>query len=282
MSPGRDSAGRGRVARAIFVLAAVSACLGAAVAVARGGGNAGLADQVRVGPSPSGGAGSPRSENPPPRPSFIEGPEATSVLSETRFRFHIPPKPSRSDSGATAPAPGPGKPRRRFQCRYDGGDWFACGSPYRLETVPPGNHVLSVRASSRSGAQGPAASYAWRQIDPLPISIAVRDAGEALYPGFPPQPLDVTVTNPNDVPVEVVRLTAGLASAPPSCPAENFRLTPSTASLDSPLPVPAGGSVRLPSGAVSAPSIEMLNLPVNQDACGDAELDLVFEAEARG
>ena len=161
-------------------------------------------------------------------------------------------------SGRRRGQPAPAKPRRRFQCRYDGGEWRACSSPLRLGAVPVGEHGLAVRALTRSGRAGAVASYSWRQVDPKPIAISASDPVDDLYPGFPPQPLAVTVTNPNDVPVEVTKLTVDLAAAPPSCPAENFRLTPSTASPGSPLPVPAGGSVTLPSAA--APKIEMLNL----------------------
>lgn len=267
--------------RTILVLTSVTGCLGAAVAFAQSDKGAGLADRVPIG-SPPGAPGTPRNEAPPPRPSLIEGPEATSALADTRFRFHVPPKSARSDPESPAPAPAATKPKRRFQCRFDGGGWRACSSPHQLGAISAGAHAFSVRALSRTGAPGPAASHSWQQVDPKPISIAAGDAAEALYPGFPPQPLAVTVGNPNDVPVEVTRLTVELASDPPSCPAENFRLNPSTASPDLPLLVPAGGSVRLPSGAVSAPSIEMLNLPVNQNACHGAKLDLVFDAEAHG
>jgi hypothetical protein len=284
---GRRIAGRGRSARALAALAAVSACLGAVVALARGraGGEAGLANHAPVAPA-HGGTGTARSEAPPPRPSFIEKPEAASILSSTQFRFHVPPRSRRLQPELPAPAQpaagGQPKPQRRFQCRYDGGQWQACGSPYRLGAVPPGAHAFAVRALSPAAAPGPPASYSWRQVDPKPISIAAADPAEALYPGLPPQPLKVVVSNPNDVPVEVTRLTVDLASATPSCPAQNFRLTPSTASPESPLPLPAGGSVSLPSGAISAPAIEMLDLPENQDACSGAQLDLVFEGVAHG
>jgi hypothetical protein len=46
--------------------------------------------------------------------------------------------------------------------------------------------------------------------------------------------------------------------------------------------VPAEGSASLPSATVSAPTIAMLNLPVNQDACQGVEIPLDFAGEAQG
>jgi hypothetical protein len=282
---GNRMVGPGRALRALVALIAVSASLGAAVSLARSGGgpggSAGLDNRVPVALPKSASAG-PAGEALPSRPLFIENPESISVLAETQFRFHLPPKPDLPQSGspAPAPAPPPAKPRRHFQCRYDGGGWSVCGSPLRLGAVPAGTHELGVRALTRSGRTGAVASFSWRQVEPKPIAIASADPVEELYPGFPPQPLSVTVSNPNDVPVEVTRLSVEIANDPSTCSAENFRLTPSALSPASPLPVPAGGSVTLPSAA--APAIEMLNLPVNQDACSEAQVDLFFEGEAHG
>ena len=279
-------AGPGRAIRAMVALIAVSASLGAAVSLARSGGGAdgsmSLENRVAVA-LPKGSSTGSTGEELPARPLFIETPEAISALTETQFRFHVPPKPGQPQPGSTAvpaPTPAPAKPRRRFQCRYDGGDWTDCTSPLRLGAVAVGAHEVGVRALTRSGRAGAIASFSWRQLDPKPIAIAAADPVEDLYPGFPPQPLAVTVTNPNDVPVEVTHLSVGIANDPPECPAENFRLTPSKLSPSSPLAVPAGGSVTLPSE--QAPAIEMLNLAVNQDACRGAQVDLVFEGEAHG
>jgi|SRR6478672_1948310 len=278
MLPGNRMVGPRRGVRALVALTAATAFLGAAVAIARSGGGPSLEERVPVA-APKKATGM-ADEALPARPLFIEKPEAISVQAEVQFRFNVPPKAERPPVEAAPGAPAPAKPRRRFQCRYDGGGWRTCSSPLRLGAVPAGEHGLAVRALTRSGRPGTVASYSWRQVDPKPIAISASDPIEDLFPGFPPQPLAVTVSNPNDVPVEVTKLTVDLAAAPPSCPAENFRLTPSTASPGSPLPVPAGGSVTLPSAA--APKIEMLNLAVNQDACSDARIDLVFEGEAHG
>src|SRR5262245_4119074 len=152
---GRVIAGRGRAVKALISLTAVSACLGAVVAFAGTlAGNAGLANHVpaAVAPGGAGGGGTGRDEAPPPRPSFIERPEATSALENTQLRFHVPPKSRRLRPELPTPAPvDRARPLRRFQCRYDDDQWRACDSPHRLGAVPPGAHAFAVRALTRTG-----------------------------------------------------------------------------------------------------------------------------------
>lgn len=287
MPRGSRAAGLRRTARAVVVLTTASACLGAVVAYGASrvsGGAAGLKGRVAVAVPKAGSAG-PRN-NALPQPSFIEKPEATSLSSATQFRFHVPPRAQRLQphlpASALTPAGETQHSRRRFQCRYDGGAWRACSSPHGLGAVPPGPHFFAVRILARSGRVGPAATYSWAQAEPKPIAIEAAGPAEDLHPGFPAQVLPVRVSNPNDVPVEVTSLTAELPAGPPSCPPNGFELKPSNASADSPLAIPAGGSVSLPTDGISAPAIGMLNLPVNQDACQGARLELIFSGEARG
>jgi hypothetical protein len=119
-------------------------------------------------------------------------------------------------------------------------------------------------------------------MDPKPFSIELRGQLEELYPGFPPQPVPVLIANPNPVPIEVTSLTVAIAGDPPGCSAENFSLTQSSASPAAPIKVPAGGSVGLPTATVSAPTIVMPNLPVNQDTCQGVDVPLAFSGEAHG
>jgi len=284
MPRGSSAAGLRRTARAAVALAAASACLGAVVAYGASrvdGGGTGLRGQVAVAIPKAGGGG--QQDKAPPRPSFIEKPEAIAISSHTQFRFHVPPRSQRLQPQLPA-APGgeAQRSRRRFQCRYDGGAWQACSSPHRLDAVQRGSHSFAVRILARSGQVGPAAAYSWTQAEPKPIAIEAAGPAEDLHPGFPAQVLAVKVSNPNDVPVEVTSLTVELPAGPPSCPENSFELTPSSASAASPLAIPAGGSVSLPSDEISAPAIGMRNLPVNQDACQGARLQLVFSGEAHG
>ena len=134
-------------------------------------------------------------------------------------------------------------------------------------------------------------SYSWQQApppspaaqgDPKPFAIGAAGELEDLYPGFPPQPVPLLITNPNGVPIEVTSVTVAIAADPPDCPAENFELTQASVSPTAPLTVPANGSVILPTVSASAPTISMLNLAVNQDACRGFEVPLAFSGEAHG
>jgi len=314
MSPRPHAAGRARAARAAIALAVVSASLGAVAFAAtrpeRGEAGLGASKPVALAPAagadPHGsgpsGPGTPKGEEQLPRARFLEQPEPISTATETQFRFNVPPRSPLPDP---PPPPGPAgeaAPARRFQCQVDGSDWSACGSPYRLTGLALGTHSFAVRARARSGRPGPPVGYSWRhveaqvapaqgpdgvqpneQIDPKPFSIESQAGGiEDLYPGHPAQQLPVQILNPNTVPIEVTSLTAAIASEPPDCPAENFELSPSSASASAPVVVPAGGSVGLPSATATAPAIGLLNLPVNQDSCRGVEVQLVFSGEAHG
>lgn len=311
MSRRTTARSRGKLARVLSALVAVGLCSGA-VAYAAGG----LAENREVKTSPAadpapGGGPKPAEGGERKRgerlllPSFIEHPEATTTVAEPQFRFHVPPRaPDRSGSlpDPSAPAASP-QPPRRFQCRLDGGEWRGCGSPHRFAELGLGEHHFAVRAFTRDGRPGPAAGYSWRQLqrfvaltsetavapapapegDPEQFTIEARSAGlESLYPGDPAQSLPILISNPHPVAIEVTSLSVAVAAGSPGCGAENFEPVPSSASPSAPLPVPAEGSVSLPSATVSAPSIAMLDLPVSQDACQGAEVPLVFSGEAQG
>jgi hypothetical protein len=296
MSPGRIAATRPRTVRAIVALTAVPACLGAvAYAASRPSGDPalGLAGSKPVSVAPQYGAGaSPGKTEEALRPRFIEYPPAVSTMAEAQFRFHVPPRSQRPSPAPPGPSSGgPAAPTRRFKCRLDEGEWRACSSPYRLTGLALGTHTFEVRALSRAGRPGPTSSHAWQQIepslaqqqvDPKPFSIELRGELEALYPGYPPQQVPVLVTNPNPVAIEVTGLAIAIADEPRGCPAENFALSPSSASPTAPLVVPADASVSLPTATTSTPTISMLNLSVNQDLCQGVEVPLVFSGEAHG
>jgi hypothetical protein len=297
MSPGRIAVGRARAVRALLALIAASGCLGAvAYATTHPEHHAlGLAGSRPAGVAPHHGDNASRGneEEPLLRPRFIEYPEAISVVTEPQFRFHVPPRAQR----LVPPLPGTpgqsGQPERprRFQCRLDNGAWRACSSPHRLSDMAPGGHSFAVRAFNRASRPGPAISYSWQQatpparqdqVDPKPFSIELRRQLEGLYPGHPAQQVPILITNPNPAPIEVTGLTVAIAGDPPDCPADNFALTQSSASPTAPVTVSAGGSVSLPTATVTAPTISMLNLSINQDACQGADVPLVFSGEAHG
>ena len=306
MSPGRKAISRASAIRAILVLIALSACFGAAAyaatrpaqpAPALGG-----SKPVEVAPQQGSDGSRNKKEEPLLQPRFIEYPEAVSVETETQFRFHVP---SRRAAQPGPPQPGTAAPAqpRPFQCRLDGSRWTSCESPYRLYRLSAGSHTFAVRAFNRGDMPGPVISYSWQRVepaardgvvahndevepsveaDPKPFSVEFDGQLKELHPGDPEQELPVLITNPNAVAIEVTSLTAAIAGEPPECGAENFSLSPSSASAATPITVPANDSVSLPTATVAAPTIAMLNLPVNQDSCRGVDIPLAFEGEARG
>ena len=316
MSPSRIAAGRRRAARVLLALAVATACIGAAVAYAAtrpdGHVEQGLGEMRVVlestasKPDGPGGKDLPAAKERLLRVRLIEAPQESTAASDVQFRFHVQPRRS---AVAAAPAE-PGQPApvetssRRFQCRLDGEDWSECESPYALTGLGAGSHRLAVRVFNREGRAGEPATFDWQQtavtpaavasaqaaatlaggeeVEPRRFSIAALRDPEGLYPGLAPTPIPVRVENPNDVAIEVTAITVAIDAPPASCGAENFEFTPAGLSPESPLVVPANGSAELPSAGLQAPAIQMLDLPVEQDACRGAEIPLVFGGEAHG
>jgi len=85
------------------------------------------------------------------------------------------------------------------------------------------------------------------------------------------------------VPILVTSLQVRATADPPGCGStENLVLSGSSASSAAPIKVPANGSVSLPAPGASAPSIQLRDLPVSQDACQRAQFPLAFSGTARG
>ena len=81
----------------------------------------------------------------------------------------------------------------------------------------------------------------------------------------------------------ITAITVAIDDPPANCSAENFELSPAGLSPEAPLVVPANGTADLPTDdGLEAPAIQMLNLPVEQDACRGTEIPLVFSGEAQG
>jgi hypothetical protein len=269
--------GRSRATRAVIALVVAVACLGSvAYAATRTDVMQRQADGTRH-PARAQGDG-------PPRPRFIEVPPSGGILTDVQFRFHV--APPAQPAGRPGPGPGPAPPAkwRRFQCRFDGGDWSACSSPERFAGLEPGDHAFAVRALNRRGQPGPAAHYRWAQLQPQNFTIdSLAGTLEELMPGAPAQRLPVRIVNPNPVPIEVTALTVTATPDAPGCPSDtNFAVTPSNVSAAAPLSVPAGGSVSLPTAAVTTPTLALRELPTDQNACQGAVVHLDFSGEARG
>ncbi|HEX3041132.1 MAG TPA: hypothetical protein VHP56_03475 [Solirubrobacterales bacterium] len=273
---GRRHIGPGRATRAIVALVAAVACLGSVAYAA-----------IRPSVAERKGDGtrhpSRARDDGPPRPRFIEVPPSGGILTDVQFRFHVPPPPQ--PAGRPGPGPGPTPPAqwRRFQCRFDGADWSACSSPARFAGLEPGDHAFAVRALNRRGQPGLPAHYRWAQLQPQNFTIDSLATLEELMPGAPAQQLPVRIGNPNPVPIEVTALTVAATPDAPACPGEtNFAVTPSNVSSATPLSIPAGGSVSLPTASATAPTLALRELPSDQNACQGATVHLDFRGEARG
>lgn len=200
-----------------------------------------------------------------PAPVILRHPARTTLSTRARFRFSGPPRAI------------------HFECGLDGAGWTACSSPVSFRSLERSSHSFRVRAIERGGRRSSAARYRWTVVEAKPFSIAPRlsDLG-ALFPGSSPAALPLKLTNPNPVPIVVTRLRVAVRSDPRGCDsAQNLELTQSSATGSNPLRIPAGGSVRVPSQGVLAPTIRLRNLPVNQDACQDAQFPLAFSGVAR-
>ncbi|MGH2975136.1 MAG: hypothetical protein ACRDLL_09770 [Solirubrobacterales bacterium] len=201
-----------------------------------------------------------------PRPSIVQHPDKVATTASARFGF-----------AARGRDP-------RFLCRLDGRAWKRCRSPIAFNGLAAGIHSFSVRSASPNGRRSRPALFRWRVLEPMGFSIQPRlDGLSALYPGAPAVPLPLTIANPNPVPIFITSLRATATADPLDCTsAENLVLADSSASPATPIAVPAGGSVSLPAPGASAPTIQLRDLPVNQDACQNARFPLSFTGEARG
>ncbi len=152
-----------------------------------------------------------------------------------------------------------------------------------------GNHRFRVRAVTRSGRVSHAAVYRWTIFVPtpppvqgLPFTITTTGTGEPLYPGGPPENVPLTIQNPNAEPLYVTSLAVSVSNSPPGCDgAQNLLIVQSSASETTPVVVPANGSATLPTQGVTAPTVQMLELPVNQDECEGAAFRFSYSGTGR-
>jgi hypothetical protein len=204
---------------------------------------------------------------PPPTPAFSQKPA----------------NPSASPVATFAWASHPATDVNHYECREDEHAWFRCTSPLTYTVSGDGEHQFAVRALDAAGNASGEAGYRWKLSsggNHLPFTIS-GNAGGQLYPGAPPRALALTLSNPNGVAIFVTALSVTVSTSPAGCPAaSNLALTQSNASSATPVQVPAKGSVTLPAQGVSAPTVQLLDLPVNQDACRGAGFGLAYTGSA--
>jgi hypothetical protein len=200
----------------------------------------------------------------PPRPLIGERPSDPTNARSASFTF------SDGEQGVT------------FQCSLDGNRWKACRSPASYRGLSLAEHWFRVRALDPPARPSVAAGLFWRVLaaeeSGKDFSISAEtSAGAALFPGAPPQTIPITLTNPNDTPIFVTSVTVTVLSSPPGCDAaSNIRLIQSNVSEAAPVEIQARGSRRLPAQGRTAPTIQLVDLAVNQDACQKASFPLRF------
>lgn len=242
---------RSTAIRALAALSVVASCL-AAVAYAAG---------VPAAPGAAAWSSGPK----PPRPRILKHPKQPSLSTTVAFTY-------RSQLAGA-----------RFQCQLDGGVWKGCGRRAVYRGLAPGSHSFSVRVEAPNGALSRPSRFNWTRTAPKGFEIEPQGDGPArLFPGAPAQTLPLRLHNPNPAPILITSLRVSLASPPPDCPSSNFDLVPSNASTAKPLRLAAGASVTVPTPTVTAPAIALLELPVSQDGCQNAQLPLAFSGQAHG
>jgi hypothetical protein len=197
---------------------------------------------------------------------------------------HIVRHPRRSSGSSTAVFSFVDRERGvRFRCRLDARRWRRCARRVTYRRLGRGRHRLLVRAVDRSKILSLPTRFRWRivQRNGMRFSITARPIDGSLYPGAVALRIPITLTNPNSVSIYVTSLTAAVASSPVGCDsATNISLGPSSASRVNSVRIRPHGSVTLPSQGVAGPTIEMVDRPVNQDACRNDAFALSFSGSA--
>jgi hypothetical protein len=151
--------------------------------------------------------------------------------------------------------------------------------------IGTGSHLFCVRAVNGSGVIGAETCVTWMVLaspsvpEPSgPFTITGGLPG-ALSPGSS-QPLPLTISNPFDFALRVTSLTVTVrpGSTQAGCDGpSNLLITQSNTSGGSVwIVVPPRGSVTLPAQGATTPTVAMLDLPTNQDACKGATFSVDY------
>jgi hypothetical protein len=167
-----------------------------------------------------------------------------------------------------------------LSCRLDHRAPKPCGPTRIYRRLRPGPHAFFV-GTRRPAGRPLRASFAWTVLEPRPFTIESRAARVGpLYPGAAPSPIPIVISNPNPVPIIVTALVVAANGGAPGCdPATNLALSAPNLLTAQPQ-IPAHGSLALPSATVTAPTIGLRELDVDQDACQRASFDLSFSGSA--
>jgi hypothetical protein len=192
---------------------------------------------------------------------IVEHPPALSTRRTARFRVLAAGEPE-------------------LRCRLDRGPATPCASNVVYRGLRGGSHTFFV-AARRAGRRTVRADFGWRVLEPEPFEIEPKPASVGpLYPGAAPTPIQVVISNPNDAAITLTALRVAASGGAPGCdPATNLALTAPELGTKGPR-IPAHGTLVLPSAGIPAPTIALLELGVNQDACQNASFALSFTGSA--
>ena len=224
---------------------------------------------------------------PPPKPTIV-GPNNKSDSTAATFTI------TDSEAGVS------------YKCSLDGSAYTPCVSPKTYTLLTPGTHVFDAEPIDAAGNIGPFNEWKWTingsSGSGQDFTISINGTLSKLYPGGATDSIDLSLSNPNSVPIYVTSLTVTLssiakdASAPASrsCTAADFTLTQlgSGANLSSnPITLNAGQTKTLSGAGLGAylPTIRMLNRQDthphdgsgNQDGCKNATLNFTFGGSAQ-
>ncbi|MGA2284873.1 MAG: hypothetical protein ABSG55_01210 [Dehalococcoidia bacterium] len=177
-----------------------------------------------------------------------------------------------------------------FLCSEENGPFnVPCSSPftYSVKTTSNGMHQFGVEAVDALGNVSAGAFYSWKvAMGSIQNFTITGNLAGLLYPGGQTQPVAITLTNPNSMPIYVTSLTVSMSGGLPSgCSAGWFQINQSNVSSSNTVTIPANGSVALPhansagNGTVTAPTIQMTDSG-NQDACKNATFSLSYSGSA--
>lgn len=149
--------------------------------------------------------------------------------------------------------------------------------------VVPGTYLITVKGKALL-ASATASAYLIvvpQTYDDFPIE---GTPDRVLAPGSEPAAIDLELTNPFGAPMTVTALGVDLTSTDkPGCTTADYAVAGYSGPL--PLTIPANSTRSLSSLGVPRaqwPSVRMLNLPTNQDACKGAVVQLAYSGAGNG
>jgi hypothetical protein len=208
---------------------------------------------------------------PPPPPTIGSHPDGATSSTDATFTFDVA-------AGSAA------------ECRLDMGPWQSCSSPVLYVGLGLGSHTFCVRAVGPDGVTGSQTCFNWSVVGsgttqaPGPSGPFFISGGlpSLLYPGGGAF-LPLKISNPFsfDLRVTSLQVTVFAGSSMTGCDGPtNLQVTQSnTAGGAVSVLVPANGSLTLPAQGATAPFVEMLDLPTDQDACKNAVFDFSYSGQ---